>query len=115
MTPVATTESAVHRKMSTAELRLLILLIVSIFINYIDRGNLSIAAPLLEKELSLTTSQLGALLSSFFWTYALVQLFGIAGWLADRFPVGWVLAIGYFAWSAATAATGLIGSFTALF
>ena len=92
-----------------------ILLVISIFINYIDRGNLSIAAPLLEKELSMTSSQLGALLSSFFWTYALVQLFGIAGWLTDRFPVGWVLAAGYFAWSAATAATGLVSSFAGLF
>ena len=25
-----------------------------------------------------------------------MQLFGIAGWLADRFPVGWVLAVGLF-------------------
>jgi MFS family permease len=55
------------------------------------------------------------LLSSFFWTYALVQLFGIAGWLTDRFPVGWVLAGGYFLWSAATAATGWIHGFTAFF
>jgi MFS transporter, ACS family, D-galactonate transporter len=104
-----------HPAMTTQELRLLVLLVISIFINYIDRGNLSIAAPLLEKELSMTSSQLGALLSSFFWTYALIQLFGIAGWLTDRFPVGWVLAAGYFAWSAATAATGLVSSFTGLF
>ena len=101
--------------MTPVERRLLILLVVSIFINYIDRGNLSIAAPLLEKELSMSASQLGALLSSFFWTYALVQLFGIAGWLTDRYPVGWVLALGYFAWSAATAATGLVSSFVGLF
>lgn len=104
-----------HPAMTTQELRLLVLLVISIFINYIDRGNLSIAAPLLEKELSMTSSQLGALLSSFFWTYALVQLFGIAGWLTDRFRVGWVLAAGYFAWSAATAATGLVSSFAGLF
>ena len=55
----------------------------------------------------MSKTQLGALLSSFFWTYVLVQLFGIAGWLTDRFPVGWVLAIGYFLWSAATAGYGL--------
>ena len=101
--------------MTKSERILLILLTVSIFINYVDRGNLSIAAPLLTQELSMNKTQLGALLSSFFWTYALVQLFGIAGWLTDRFPVGWVLAIGYFLWSAATAATGWIHGFTAFF
>jgi MFS transporter, ACS family, D-galactonate transporter len=101
--------------MTRPERVLLILLTVSIFINYVDRGNLSIAAPLLTEELSMSKTQLGALLSSFFWTYALVQLFGIAGWLTDRFPVGWVLAIGYFLWSAATAATGWIHGFTAFF
>jgi sugar phosphate permease len=91
--------------MSSAEKRLLILLVASIFINYIDRSNLSIAAPMVQDELSLSLEQLGSLLGAFFWTYALVQLFGIAGWLTDRFPVGWVFAIGFFIWSAATAVT----------
>ena len=98
-----------------SERGLMILLVVSIVINYIDRGNLSIAAPLLQAELSLTPSQLGALLGSFFWTYALLQLFGIAGWLADRYPVGWVFAWGFVVWTLATAAAGLVTGFTALY
>ena len=101
--------------MTGAEWRLVILLVLSIFINYVDRGNLSIAAPLLEKEMHLSPRDLGTLLSAFFWTYALFQLFGIAGWLADRFPVGWVFAAGFFAWSASTALTGMVTGFTALF
>jgi MFS family permease len=102
-------------RMSSAEKRLLILLVASIFINYIDRSNLSIAAPMVQDELSLSLEQLGSLLGAFFWTYALVQLFGIAGWLTDRFPVGWVFAIGFFIWSAATAITGLVTGFAAIF
>jgi MFS family permease len=101
--------------MSKIETRLLILLILSIFINYIDRSNLSIAAPILQTELSLSDEQLGSLLSAFFWTYAFVQLFGVAGWLADRFPVGWVFAIGFFVWSGATALTGAVNGFAAIF
>jgi MFS transporter, ACS family, D-galactonate transporter len=101
--------------MTSAQWRLLALLVLSVFINYIDRSNLSIAAPLLERELSLTPSQLGALLGSFFWTYALLQLFGIAGWLADRFHTGWVFAGGFIVWTAATAGTGLVSGFGALF
>lgn len=101
--------------MSRTETRLLILLILSIFINYIDRSNLSIAAPILQAELSLTDEQLGSLLAAFFWTYAFIQLLGIAGWLADRFPVGWVFAIGFFVWSAATALTGAVTGVAAIF
>jgi ACS family D-galactonate transporter-like MFS transporter len=90
----------------------LALLGVSVFINYIDRGNLSIAAPLLKDELGLSPSQLGILLSSFFWTYAFCQ--PLSGWLVDRFNVSLVMAAGFFLWSAATAATGLIHAFAAL-
>ncbi len=95
-------------KMSRSERLLLVLLVASVFINYIDRGNLSMAAPLLEKELALSPYQIGALLSAFFWTYSLMQLLGIAGWLADRFPVGMVFALGFLAWSVATVLTGFL-------
>jgi MFS transporter, ACS family, D-galactonate transporter len=108
-------DSADRRGLSSTEKGLLVLLVASIFINYIDRSNLSIAATLLEQELRLSPSQLGSLLAAFSWTYALLQLFGIAGWLADRFPVGWVLAGGFFVWTAATAASGMVTGFTALF
>src|SRR5438874_4484407 len=96
------------RTMSQREWILLLLLIASIFINYIDRSNLSIAAPLLAKELSLSPTKIGSLLSSFFWTYALLQLLGISGWLADRFPVMHVFTAGFVIWSLATIATGLV-------
>jgi MFS transporter, ACS family, D-galactonate transporter len=103
------------RKMSAAERVLLALLIASIFINYIDRGNLSIAAPLIEKELALSPVEIGALLSSFFWTYALLQLLGIAGWLEDRFPATLVFTGGFLLWSGATIATGLLTGFRAIY
>ena len=92
--------------------RVLFLLGLSVFINYIDRANLSVAVPLLKDELGLSASQLGILLSAFFWTYACMQL--LAGWLVDRFEVKWVLAIGFFVWSAATAFTGALHAFAAL-
>jgi MFS family permease len=94
---------------------LLALLVASIFLNYIDRGSLSVAAPLLQHELALGPEQMGLLLGAFFWTYALLQLFGLAGWLADRYPVGLVLSAGLVLWSASTIGTGLVSGFTALF
>ena len=53
--------------------RVCALLALAVLINYIDRSNLSIEAPLLKDELKLSASQLGVLLSSFFWTYTLLQ------------------------------------------
>lgn len=88
------------------------LLVVSVAINYIDRGNLSIAAPMLKDELGLSAAQLGFLLSAFFWTYALCQL--LSGWLVDRFNANILLAVGYLLWSLATASTGLVHGFAAL-
>jgi MFS family permease len=90
----------------------LFLLCVSVLINYIDRSNLSIAAPSLQKELGISNTQLGQLLSVFFWVYALLQI--PAGWLVDRFDVKWVFAAGFFIWSAATAVTGVLHGFIAL-
>ena len=92
---------------------ILVLLGLSVFINYIDRGNLSIAAPMLKEELGISSSQLGILLSAFFWTYACLQ--PVTGWLVDCVDVKWVLGGGFLLWSAATAATGLLHTFGALF
>jgi len=88
------------------------LLVVSVFINYIDRGNLAIAAPMIKDELKISESKLGFLLSAFFWSYPLFQAF--SGWLVDRFNVNWVMAAGFFLWSAATGVTGLVHGFEAL-
>ena len=87
----------------------LALLSISILINYVDRGNLSLAAPLLKSELHLSTSQLGILLSAFFWAYT--AFIFVSGYLVDRFNVNLVIAVGYTIWSLATAATGLAHAF----
>ena len=91
----------------------LALLVVSIFINFIDRSNLSVAVTDIEKELSLDDRQAGLLLSGFFWTYALFQI--AAGWLVDRYSAYWVYAAGFLLWSAATALTGFATGFAMLF
>ena len=92
--------------------RVLFLLGLSVLINYIDRSNLSIAAPLIKDELNISGAQLGTLLAGFFYTYALLQI--PAGWLVDRFDAKWVFGLGFFIWSASTAVTGLLHGFVAL-
>ena len=38
------------------------LLAVAVFINYVDRGNLAMAAPLIKDQLRLSSTQIGVLL-----------------------------------------------------
>ena len=102
-------------KISSRERIVVFLLVISVVINYVDRSNLSLAVPLIQRQFALLPLQIGSLLSAFFWTYALLQISGIAGWLSDRFPVGWVMVGGYVLWSGATVVTGLVSGFSALY
>jgi len=101
--------------LSGRESRILFLLVVSGFLNYVDRANLSVGLTDIQKEMHLSPYHLGLLQSAFFWTYAAFQLFAVAGWLVDRFNVCWVLAAGFFLWSGSTAITGLVHVFGLMF
>ena len=90
----------------------LVLLALCVLINYVDRGNLSIAAPAVQAEFKLSARQLGILLGAFFYTYMAMQF--VVGWLVDRFEVDYVIAAGYFLWTFSTAATGLVRGFAML-
>jgi len=72
------------------------LMLVLVSINYIDRASLSVAMPLISKEFDLDPALEGVLLSSFFWTYALMQVPG--GMLADRYKPRIVIASATLAW-----------------
>ncbi len=85
---------------------------LAVFINYIDRGTLGIAAPRLKDDLGLTATQYGLAASAFFWVYAPGQL--VAGWLVGRTNAGWLLAAGLGLWGLATALTGLANGLIAL-
>ena len=91
---------------------MLLVLGMAVLLNYIDRGNLATAAPLLQDELSLSSVQIGWLLSAFFWVYAPAQI--VAGWLVHRYDIRIVLGVGVALWSAATALTGLAGGFASI-
>jgi len=88
------------------------LLAVAVVINYIDRGNLALAAPLLKAEWGFSASQLGILFSAFFWSYTLLQF--VVGWFVDRFSVNTIMSLGFLVWSLSTAVTGLATGFASL-
>ena len=90
----------------------LILLVIALLINYVDRGNLALAAPLLKIEWGMTASQLGVLLSAFFWTYTALQF--VMGLFVDRWGANRMMALGFVAWSLATVLTGAAMGFVTL-
>jgi MFS family permease len=82
-------------------------------ITYIDRVNLSTIAPVLQKGLALSDTELGLVFSAFAVPYGFLQPFG--GWLGDRFGPRWVLfAVGTL-WATATIWTGLANGLVMLF
>ena len=88
------------------------LLFAASLINYLDRAALSFALPVISRDFQLTAQSKGLLLSSFFWSYALMQI--PIGWAADRFNLRWLYAGAFIVWSCAQGFTGLARSFTAL-
>ena len=91
----------------------MLLLGAAIFLNYVDRGSLPTAAPVLKGDLKLSNEEYGLAVSAFFWIYAPIQLF--AGWLCDRFSVYKLLAAGILVWALSTLMVGLAGGFLSLF
>ena len=95
-----------------APIGLVVLLAVALLVNYVDRGSIAVAAPLLEVELRLSASEMGWVLAAFYWAYAPMQ--PVMGWCADRFGPARVLAAGFLLWSLATALAGFAGGLAAL-
>jgi MFS family permease len=100
------------RMFSGAVGRVFLLLCAMYFIEYVDRVNLSVAAPLLKSELRLSNTQLGLALSAFGSCYALFQI--IVGYAGDRFGPRRTLAICGLLWGAGTLLTGFTGGLAGL-
>jgi MFS family permease len=90
---------------------LVLLLAAAIFINYVDRGNLATATPLMKTELKLSNAEIGLLASAFYWVYAPGQI--VAAWFVQRLNPYRALTWGLVLWSAATMLSGFAGGFVA--
>lgn len=77
-------------------------------LNYMDRGTLSVANPLIRHDLGVSIAEMGVLLSAFLWPYAFFLL--PAGGLVDRFGARRVLCASLVVWSIAQAAAGFVAT-----
>src|SRR5262249_48164500 len=104
--------SSVRAPRPATAVSLVFMVSVAMLINYIDRGNLATAVPLIHDELGLSATQLGFLLSAFYYSYVAFMI--PAGWLAERYGPHKVLAAGISIWGIATLLTGFASGFWSL-
>jgi ACS family D-galactonate transporter-like MFS transporter len=100
----ASSEGAPALKDSRQRGWLLVLLFTAMLISYVHRSALSVAATFISADLNLSKTEVGVLLSSFFWIYAFMQI--PAGWIVDRFGVRRAYSLGFIFWSLASTLTG---------
>jgi sugar phosphate permease len=97
---------------SSEKYKVLLMIWMLQFVNYLDRVNLSIAAPTMMKELAIQPALFGFVLAAFSLGYAVAQIPG--GALADRFGAKILLIASPILWSVFTGMTGFVASFIAL-
>lgn len=85
----------------------------AIAINYIDRVNLSVATPTLMQEFSLSSTQMGALMSAFFWPYMLLMM--PVGALTNRFGSKVIMGLACLLWGLSTMGTAMVTGFASFF
>jgi ACS family glucarate transporter-like MFS transporter len=94
---------------TSKRLIVLALLFGASFINYVDRVNMSVAAPAIAKEFGWNPATMGIVLSSFLWAYAAALI--PTGWLTDKVGARRMNALAVSFWSAAGMLTGMANSF----
>ena len=93
--------------------KIVFLLFIAGAINYLDRAAFSVAMPYIKEHLGLDPVEIGFMLSSFFFGYALFNFVG--GYLSDRYGPGKVFATAMVSWSLFCGLTGVAFSYVILF
>jgi len=100
------------RKRFSASAIVLFLICLMYGITYIDRNNVSTVAPIFERDLHLTNTQIGFVYSAFAYPYLIFQIIG--GWVSDRFGARIGLTVCGVIWASATLLTGMVSSLAAV-
>lgn len=90
--------SATQEQPTRVRWRIFAVLFFLLAVNLMDRITISIGIPYIKEEFHLSPTMQGLILSSFFWSYALLQIPG--GWALDRFGPRRVLTTSTVLWGA---------------
>ncbi len=85
--------------------RVVLMCFIAVFICYLDRVNMSVAAVAMKEQFGWSDTTKGLVLSSFFMGYIVLQV--ASGWLANRIGGRFVLGFAVVWWSAFTLLTPL--------
>jgi ACS family glucarate transporter-like MFS transporter len=89
---------------------IVLFLFFNVIINFIDRVNLSIAAPAIAKQFQWDAATMGWVFSAYLWTYTICLI--PCGWLVDRMGTRLVSSVSIVVWSASAMLTGAVTNFT---
>ena len=104
--------TASKRRVSASNM-VLFLLCLMYFVTYLDRVNIATAGGEIMKDLGLSNTQFGLILSAFAYPYAIFQVIG--GSVGDKFGARRTLLVCGLIWASATILTGFVGGLVSLF
>lgn len=108
----APAQGAPHARRAMSRWEALALLMVLAFLNYMDRHLIFPLQTVIEHELGLSKTQIGALATGFYIVYALAA--PSLGYLSDRFSRKTILLASLIVWSIVTALSGMAVGFFSL-
>lgn len=100
------------RRVSASNM-VLFLLCLMYFVTYLDRVNIATAGGEIMKDLGMSNTQFGLILSAFAYPYAIFQVIG--GSVGDKFGARRTLLVCGLIWASATILTGMVGGLISLF
>jgi len=84
-----------------------ILIAMGTLINYFDRSSISVAMNPMSKDFGISLGEMGIVLSSFSWSYAILQI--PVGAILDKIGVKWIVRVGTLIWTVASLLTAIAG------
>ncbi|MGH9438550.1 MAG: MFS transporter [Terriglobia bacterium] len=110
--PVQTSGATARKRIFSTSGMVLFLLCVMYGFTYIDRTNVSMAAPVFGRELHFNNTEVGLVFSAFAYPYLVLQFVG--GWFSDQFGARLTLTLCAVIWAGATVLTGLAGGLASM-
>jgi ACS family glucarate transporter-like MFS transporter len=102
-----------HARPTRVRYTILAMIFIATVFNYVDRATLSVAAPMMRKDLGFDTVTMGIAFSAFGWAYTAMQIPG--GILLDRIGSRVIYGLSLIVWSLFTFLQGYVSLFSSAF